>query len=80
MPRWRTLTESERKKLAGKLRQAREEAGLTQREVAGSLGIPQSTISELENAQRRLDVAELLVLGELYQKPPAWFLAEIVKL
>lgn len=80
MPRWRTLTETERKKLAAKLRQAREEAGLTQREVAGALGIPQSTISELENAQRRLDVAEMLVLGELYDKTASWFLAEIANM
>jgi transcriptional regulator with XRE-family HTH domain len=47
---------------------------LTQREVARRLVIPQSTISELENGQRRLDVAELLLLADLYGQPAPWFL------
>ena len=60
--------------MAEKLRAAREAAGLTQREVARRLTIPQSTVSELENGQRRLDVAELLLLAGLYGRSPAWFL------
>jgi transcriptional regulator with XRE-family HTH domain len=71
---WRSSTEIERKKLAEKLRKAREAANLTQREVARRLTIPQSTISELENGQRRLDVAELLLLADLYGQPASWFL------
>lgn len=75
MPEWRKQTEIERKNLAVKLRRAREEAGLNQREVADRLGIgSHSIISELENGQRRLDVVELIVLAELYGKDPAWFL------
>lgn len=60
--------------MASKLRQARERAGLTQRDAATRLGIPQSIISELENGQRRLDVAELVSLSALYELPPTWFL------
>ena len=56
------------------MRQAREKAGLTQRDAATRLGIPQSIISELENGQRRLDVAELVSLASLYSQPPTWFL------
>ena len=74
MTHWRSQTEAERKKLAEKLRHARETANLTQREVARRLTIPQSTISELENGQRRLDVAELLLLAELYGRSAMWFL------
>lgn len=75
MPEWRKQTEIERKNLAAKLRRAREEAGLNQREVAERLGIgSHSIISELENGQRRLDVVELIVLAELYGRDPAWFL------
>ena len=75
MPEWRKQTDIERKYLAGKLRRAREEAGLNQREVAERLGIgSHSIISELENSQRRLDVVELIVLAELYGRDPAWFL------
>lgn len=47
---------------------------MTQREVARRLVIPQSTVSELENGQRRLDVAELLLLADLYGQPAPWFL------
>jgi transcriptional regulator with XRE-family HTH domain len=74
MTHWRSQTETKRKRLAAKLREAREAANLTQREVARRLTIPQSTISELENGQRRLDVAELLLLAELYGVPAVWFL------
>lgn len=74
MTQWRKLTDDERTTLAAKLRQAREEAGLTQRDAATALGIPQSTISELENGQRRLDMVELKVLAGLYGKPAASFL------
>ena len=75
MPEWRKQTDIERKNLAGKLRKAREDAGLNQREVAERLGIgSHSIISELENGQRRLDVVELIALAALYGKDPAWFL------
>ena len=76
MPVWRKQTEIERRKLAERLKQARETSGLNQRDVAERLGIgSHSIISELENGQRRLDVVELMVLAELYGKAPAWFLA-----
>lgn len=74
MTQWRSQTEVERKRLADKLRQAREAARLTQREVSRRLTIPQSTVSELENGQRRLDMAEMILLAELYGVSPVWFL------
>jgi transcriptional regulator with XRE-family HTH domain len=42
-----------------KLRKAREEAGLTQVEVAKKLKRPQSHISNVESGQQRVDVVEL---------------------
>lgn len=71
---WRKQNLAERKKLAARLRTAREEAGLKQRDVAYRLGIPQSIVSELETGQRRLDVAELWSLAQLYGKRASWFL------
>ena len=71
--RWRSQTDSERKRLAEQLRRAREACDLTQREVARRLSIPQSTISEIETGQRRLDMAELIALADLYGRPAAWF-------
>lgn len=77
MSQWRRQTDEERRKLASKLKEAREEAGLTQREVVQQLGLTShSVISELENGQRRLDMVELKVLACLYGKDPVWFLRE----
>lgn len=41
------------------LRAIREEAGLTQYQVADRLGVPQSVVSKYESGVRRLDVIEL---------------------
>lgn len=53
--------------LRAMLRQIRKEAGLTQVQVAGRLGKPQSFVSKYESGERRLDVIELrkvaVVLG-----------------
>ncbi len=41
------------------LRQAREDKGLTQIELAESLGQTQSFVSKVERGERRLDIVEL---------------------
>jgi len=41
------------------LRQVRQEAGLTQTDVARALGYPQSFVSKYESGERRLDLLEL---------------------
>ena len=53
---------------------AREEAGLTQRDVAERLGMFHSWISKTESGDRRLDVMELILLADLYDKTPQYFL------
>lgn len=68
------LTVQERKSLGERLRIAREEAGLTQKELAARLGLTQATISRFETGERGIEVAELIVLARLYAKNPAWFL------
>lgn len=45
--------------VAGLLKEARERSGLTQREVADQLNVPQSFVSKYESGERRLDVLEL---------------------
>jgi transcriptional regulator with XRE-family HTH domain len=56
-----------------RLRLARQEAGLTQYEVADRLGKPQSFVSKCETGERRVDFIELLAFAEIYDKPVAFF-------
>lgn len=55
------------------LRKAREQAGLTQRDVARALGKPPSFVAKCENGERRVDVVELLRFARTYRKPLAFF-------
>jgi transcriptional regulator with XRE-family HTH domain len=43
---------------------ARKDRGLSQQAVADKLKRPQSFVSKYESGERRLDVIELLILGE----------------
>jgi transcriptional regulator with XRE-family HTH domain len=57
-----------------RLRRAREDAGLTQVQVAKRLGRPQSYVSKCESGERRVDVIELAQFAELYGKRLGFFL------
>jgi transcriptional regulator with XRE-family HTH domain len=46
--------------------QAREAAGLTQREAAARLGRPQSYVAKSETGERRVDAIELLQFATTY--------------
>jgi transcriptional regulator with XRE-family HTH domain len=56
------------------VKQAREEARLTQAQVAAALRRPQSFVSKCESGERRLDVIELQDLARLYRKPVTYLL------
>lgn len=55
----KSIYSAEYQRLCDLLRQLREEAELTQVEVAERLNEPQSFVSKYESGQRRLDVIEL---------------------
>ncbi|EIE02379.1 helix-turn-helix domain-containing protein [Leptospira licerasiae] len=55
------------------LKKAREDAGLTQVDVADALKTPQSFISKVEAGDRRIDVIEFWNLAKLYKKPVEFF-------
>jgi transcriptional regulator with XRE-family HTH domain len=57
-----------------KLKDAREEAGLTQHEVSEKLGLSHTFLNKCETGERRVDVIELIQLAELYGKPAQFFL------
>ena len=60
-----------------RLKAARLEAGLTQKQVAAQLQVPQSYISKCESGERRVDVVELLSFAAVYKKPLAYFAEDI---
>lgn len=74
MSKLRQSTYKQRKALADRLKQAREEKGLLQQEVAKMMEVSPSLICNIERGERRLDVIELACLAQLYEKPVSWFL------
>lgn len=63
----KTIHTSEYQELIQKLISARKNSGLTQREVADSLGYSQSYISKIENAQIKIDPIQLKALSDIYK-------------
>lgn len=57
-----------------RLRKAREEAGLTQVQVAKKLKRPQSHVSNVESGQQRVDVVELQRFAKMYGKEINYFI------
>ena len=53
--------------------EAREEAGMTQREASAVLGRSHSYLSKCETGERSVDVIDLLQLARLYKKPIQFF-------
>jgi len=56
-----------------RLRRARQDARLTQIDVARLLGRPQSFVSKCEAGERRVDIIELEDFARVYRKPLAFF-------
>ena len=59
------------------LREARQRAGLTQREAAAKMNRPQSWIAQSETGERRVDVIELLDFLGAYDVRPERFVKEL---
>jgi transcriptional regulator with XRE-family HTH domain len=55
-----------RERLAARLRGARAESGLSQKDVEQATGISSSQLSRVENALNSIDLEELLLLSALY--------------
>lgn len=62
-----------REALTALLVKAREEANLTQKQVADTGIVSQSEISKIENGQRKVEFVVLVKLAELYNRPIEYF-------
>lgn len=60
--------------LGERLKTARKNAGLTQKQVADYLGVSVPQISYWENGQREIDLSSLSKLADLYGYSLSWFL------
>ena len=67
--------ENETKIIAGKLKGLRNEKGLSQEEVAKSLGLSRETIRKYENNSEKMSVDILLKLLNIYQVKSDYFFA-----
>lgn len=56
-----------------KLKDARKDSGLTQRQVADRLGQLQSFVEKCEQGSRRVDAAELFLFAKVYNKAVEFF-------
>jgi transcriptional regulator with XRE-family HTH domain len=70
------MSDDDRRRLAARLRDAREAAGLSQEDVAQRLGLPRPAISQIENGHRRVEALELARLAKLYARPLSFFADE----
>jgi len=70
----KTIYSKEYRDLVGKLKTARLEAGVTQKQVAKKLKKPQSYISKVETGEQRIDVIELKLFADLYKKDLNFFI------
>ena len=69
------IADDAQEKLRNLLRQIRVDAGVTQAELAGRLGVPQSVVSKYESGERRLDILELRQVCKALD----WSLADFVR-
>lgn len=73
----KSLRSPEHQKLISLLIAAREEAGLTQQQLANHLGRPQSFVAKYEGGERRIDVIEFLAIARALELDPARTVREI---
>lgn len=70
----KTIYTNEYQQVIERLKNARLELGLTQKEVAERIKKPQSYVSKVEAGEQRVDIIELKHFAELYKKDLRYFL------
>ena len=72
----KAIYSEDHKQIVKRLKEARMEAGLDQKQVAELLGKTQSFISKVESGQRRIDIVLLKKMSDLYKKDFNYFLVK----
>ncbi len=67
------------KSIGRRLQLAREEAGLSQEQLAAKIGCSQSSLSNYEKGRRRLYLAQLEKIAEELQKPMDYFMQPLTE-
>jgi transcriptional regulator with XRE-family HTH domain len=67
-----SASEDPKQRIAGRLKEARKLAGLTQGQAAVKMEMHRPTISEIEAGNRNVTVAELARFAELYDVDLGW--------
>ncbi len=70
----KSIYSQEYKHLVARLQEARQQANLTQKQVAEYLAVGQSFISKIESGQYRVDLIQLLRFAKLYKKDLTFFI------
>jgi transcriptional regulator with XRE-family HTH domain len=73
----KTISSKRHRALIASLVEKREEAGLTQLDLARELGEYQSFVARLESGQRRVDLVEYLRLASILRFDPAEVLRKV---
>lgn len=73
----KSLRSQQHQQLVSLLVTAREKAGLTQQQLADSLGRPQSFVAKYEGGERRIDVIEFISIARALGVDPARAVREI---
>jgi transcriptional regulator with XRE-family HTH domain len=68
--------DSARAAMATRLRAAREQAGLSQGQVAKLLGLQRPSISELEAGRRKVSAEEVTRFADIYNVSVSWIMKE----
>ena len=68
------FSNSDREKIAARLKEARKLSGLSQSQAADKLGIQRPAISEIEAGKRRVSAEEIIGFAELYKVDTGWLL------
>lgn len=67
---------SEREKIAARLKEARTLAGLSQNQAADKLGLQRPAISEIEAGRRKVSAEEIIQFANLYKVDTSWLLLQ----